>query len=180
MSTAIQKRIQQLTQELNQYNYQYYVLADPEISDYDFDQRLKELEQLEAEYPDFRDPNSPTLKVGGDITQRFDTVKHRWPMMSLGNTYNEQELKDFDTRVRKAVGQHVEYVTELKFDGLSISISYQGGKLVRAVTRGDGTMGDEVTNNVKTIRSIPHELKKAIIQKTSKFVERSSCINLPF
>lgn len=161
MSTAIQQKIQQLTQELNQYNYQYYVLANPAISDYDFDQRLKELEQLEAEFPEFRDPNSPTLKVGGDITQRFATVKHRWPMMSLGNTYNEQELRDFDTRVRKAVGDQVEYVTELKFDGLSISISYEDGKLVRAVTRGDGTMGDEVTNNVKTIRSIPHELKRS-------------------
>lgn len=158
MSTAIQTKIHQLTEELNQYNYQYYVLADPTISDYDFDIKLKELEELEAAYPEHRHPNSPTLKVGGDITQRFNTVKHRWPMMSLGNTYNEQELKDFDTRVRKAVGQEVEYVTELKFDGLSISITFQEGKLVRAVTRGDGTVGDEVTHNVKTIRSIPHQL----------------------
>lgn len=160
MAIDIQAKIEALTQELNDYNYQYYVLAQPSISDYDFDHKLKELEALEAKYPEFRDPNSPTLKVGGDITQRFNTVKHRWPMMSLGNTYNEQELKDFDSRVRKVIGDQVQYVVELKFDGLSISITYQDGKLVQAVTRGDGTQGDEVTNNVKTIRSIPHQLKK--------------------
>lgn len=160
MAIDIQAKIEALTQELNDYNYQYYVLAQPSISDYDFDHKLKELEALEAKYPEFRDPNSPTLKVGGDITQRFNTVKHRWPMMSLGNTYNEQELKDFDSRVRKVIGDQVQYVVELKFDGLSISITYQDGKLAQAVTRGDGTQGDEVTNNVKTIRSIPHQLKK--------------------
>lgn len=160
MSTVIQAKIQQLTQELQTYNYQYYVLADPTISDYDFDIKLKELEQLETEYPEFRDPNSPTLKVGGDITQRFKTVKHRWPMMSLGNTYNEEELRDFDKRVRKVVGSEVTYVTELKFDGLSISITFEQGRLIRAVTRGDGTMGDDVTANVKTIRSVPHQVSK--------------------
>ncbi|GAA4137437.1 NAD-dependent DNA ligase LigA [Sphingobacterium kyonggiense] len=159
MAIDIQAKIEALTQELNDYNYQYYVLAQPSISDYDFDHKLKDLEALEAKYPEFRDPNSPTLKVGGDITQRFNTVKHRWPMMSLGNTYNEQELKDFDSRVRKVIGDQVQYVVELKFDGLSISITYQDGKLAQAVTRGDGTQGDEVTNNVKTIRSIPHQLK---------------------
>ena len=160
MSVDIQAKIEELTRELNEYNYQYYVLAQPSISDYDFDHKLKELEALEIQYPEFRDPNSPTLKVGGDITQRFITVRHKWPMMSLGNTYNEQELKDFDGRVRKVVGDQVQYVAELKFDGLSISISYENGKLVQAVTRGDGTQGDEVTNNVKTIRSIPHQLRK--------------------
>lgn len=160
MSADIQHKIAQLTAELNEYNYQYYVLANSLVSDYDFDQRLKELEALETQYPLYRDPNSPTQKVGGDITSKFDTVKHRWPMLSLGNTYNEQELKDFDTRVRKAVGDEVEYVCELKFDGLSISISYEGGELKRAVTRGDGTKGDDVTKNVKTIRRIPHRLKK--------------------
>ncbi len=160
MPVDIQAKIQELIRELNEYNYQYYVLAHPSISDYDFDQKLKELEALEAQYPEFRDPNSPTLKVGGDITHRFQTVRHKWPMMSLGNTYNEQELKDFDNRVRKIIGDQVQYVAELKFDGLSISISYENGKLVQAVTRGDGTQGDDVTNNVKTIRSIPHQLKK--------------------
>lgn len=158
MSTAIRTKIQELTDELNRYNYQYYVLADPTISDYDFDMKLKELEQLEAAHPEFQDPNSPTLKVGGDITQRFQTVTHRWPMMSLGNTYNEQEMRDFDQRVRKVVGPEVHYVAELKFDGLSISITFENGKLTRAVTRGDGTVGDDVTNNVKTIRSIPHQV----------------------
>jgi len=160
MSTAIQEKIEALTRELNEYNYQYYVLANSLISDYDFDQKLKELEALEAQYPAYRDPNSPTQKVGGDITQKFTTVKHRWPMMSLGNTYNEQELRDFDERVRKVVGDQVEYVCELKFDGLSISITYENGLLKQAVTRGDGTQGDEVTNNVRTIRSVPHRLKQ--------------------
>lgn len=159
MSADIQQKITQLTAELNEYNYQYYVLANSLVSDYDFDQKLKELEALETKYPQYLDPNSPTQKVGGDITNKFETVKHRWPMMSLGNTYNEQELKDFDTRVRKAVGDEVEYVCELKFDGLSISITYEKGELKRAVTRGDGTQGDDVTKNVRTIRSIPHRLK---------------------
>lgn len=160
MLADIQEKIARLTQELKEYNYQYYVLANSLISDYDFDIKLKELEALEEQYPQFKDPNSPTQKVGGDITHKFNTVKHRWPMLSLGNTYSEQELRDFDERVRKAVGDNVQYVCELKFDGLSISITYEQGKLVRAVTRGDGTQGDEVTNNVKTIRSIPHSLKK--------------------
>lgn len=160
MLADIQEKIIRLTQELKEYNYQYYVLANSLISDYEFDIKLKELEALEAQYPEFKEPDSPTQKVGGDITHKFNTVKHRWPMLSLGNTYNEQELRDFDERVRKAVGDQVSYVCELKFDGLSISITYEQGKLVRAVTRGDGTQGDEVTNNVKTIRSIPHSLKK--------------------
>lgn len=159
MLNEIQQKIEKLTAELTEYNYQYYVLANTVISDYDFDQKLKELEKLEAEYPQFQDPNSPTLKVGGDITSKFNTVKHRWPMLSLSNTYNEQELRDFDERVQKAIGHPVEYVCELKFDGLSISLTYQNGILIQAVTRGDGTQGDEVTNNIKTIRSIPHQLK---------------------
>jgi len=159
MPSNIREKIAHLTRELNEYNYQYYVLANSPVSDYDFDQKLKELEALEERYPEFRDPNSPTQKVGGDITQKFDTVRHKWPMLSLGNTYNEQEIRDFDERVRKTVGDQVAYVCELKFDGLSISITYRDGKLLRAVTRGDGTQGDEVTNNVRTIRSVPHTLK---------------------
>ncbi len=152
-------RIAELIQELNEYNYQYYVLANPAISDFDFDQKLKELEALEQQYPQFLDPDSPTQKVGGDITQRFNTVRHRWPMLSLGNTYSEQELRDFDERIRKAIGDDFEYVCELKFDGLSISITYENGVLKQAVTRGDGTQGDEVTANVKTIKTIPNRLK---------------------
>ncbi|MFZ4861626.1 NAD-dependent DNA ligase LigA [Sphingobacterium sp. Mn56C] len=159
MSQDIKIKIDQLTAELNEYNYQYYVLANSVVSDYDFDVKLKELEALEKAYPQFQDPNSPTLKVGGDITSKFQTVQHRWPMLSLSNTYNEQELRDFDQRVRKAIGEEVHYVCELKFDGLSISLTYEDGKLVRAVTRGDGLQGDDVTQNVKTIRSIPHQLK---------------------
>ena len=160
MSQDIQAKIEQLTAELNEYNYQYYVLANSAISDFDFDIKLKELEKLEKEYPQYQDPNSPTLKVGGDITSKFKTVKHRWPMLSLSNTYNEQELRDFDNRVQKAIGHTVDYVCELKFDGLSISLTYQNGQLAQAITRGDGVQGDDVTKNVKTIRKIPHQLKK--------------------
>ena len=152
-------RIEELTKELNEYNYQYYVLANPSISDYDFDQRLKELEALEQSFPQFRDPDSPTQKVGGDITQRFQTVRHRWPMLSLSNTYNEQELRDFDERIRKAIGDDFQYVCELKFDGLSISLTYENGMLKQAVTRGDGVQGDEVTANVRTIKKIPNKLR---------------------
>lgn len=161
MSQDIQVRIEQLIAELNEYNYQYYVLANSAISDFDFDIKLKELEKLENEYPQFRDPNSPTLKVGGEITSKFKNVKHRWPMLSLSNTYNEQELRDFDNRVQKGIGHPVDYVCELKFDGLSISLTYENGKLVQGITRGDGVQGDDVTQNVKTIRKIPHQLKKS-------------------
>ncbi|MDR6940475.1 NAD-dependent DNA ligase LigA [Mucilaginibacter pocheonensis] len=152
------KQIQALTTELKQHNYNYYVLAMPTISDFDFDQKLKELNELEKAYPEFADPDSPTQKVGGDITREFVTVRHRWPMLSLGNTYNEQELIDFDQRIRKAIGDNFEYVCELKFDGLSMSLTYEQGKLVRAVTRGDGVQGDDVTTNVRTINTIPKRL----------------------
>lgn len=151
----IKDRMDALVQELQQHNINYYVLAMPTISDYEFDQKLKELEALEKAYPEFINPNSPTLKVGGEITKNFETVVHKWPMMSLGNTYNQQDLIDFDQRVRKAIGEDFEYVCELKFDGLSISLTYENGKLLRAVTRGDGSKGDDVTNNVKTIRTVP-------------------------
>jgi DNA ligase (NAD+) len=151
-------KIQALTAELKQHTYNYYVLAMPTISDYDFDKKLEELSALEKQFPEFADPESPTQVVGGDITKEFVTVKHRWPMLSLGNTYNEQELIDFDQRVRKAIGDNFEYVCELKFDGLSMSLTYENGKLARAVTRGDGTQGDDVTVNVRTIHSIPKKL----------------------
>jgi DNA ligase (NAD+) len=155
----IKERIESLVKELNEHNYKYYVLAQPEISDFEFDKKLEELTRLEKEYPEYLDPESPSIKVGGDITKEFQTVKHKWPMLSLGNTYNEQDLKDFDDRVRKAIGSNFEYVCELKFDGLSISLSYENGKLIRAVTRGDGTQGDDVTNNAKTIQNIPKSIK---------------------
>jgi DNA ligase (NAD+) len=155
----IKERIESIVKELNEHNYRYYVLAQPTLSDFEYDKKLEELAQLEKEYPEYLDPESPTIKVGGYITKEFETVRHKWPMLSLGNTYNEQDLKDFDERVQKVIGNDFEYVCELKFDGLSISLSYENGKLVRAITRGDGTQGDDVTNNVKTIRSIPKIIK---------------------
>ena len=155
----IKERIESIVKELNEHNYRYYVLAQPTLSDFEYDKKLEELAKLEKEYPEYLDPESPTIKVGGYITKEFETFKHKWPMLSLGNTYNEQDLKDFDERVRKVIGNDFEYVCELKFDGLSISLSYENGKLVRAITRGDGTQGDDVTNNVKTIRSIPKIIK---------------------
>ncbi|WP_413666268.1 NAD-dependent DNA ligase LigA [Mucilaginibacter sp. Mucisp86] len=157
-SAEAKKQIEALTAELKQHNYNYYVLAMPTISDFDFDKKLEHLNKLEKEYPEFADPDSPTQKVGGDITKEFVTVRHRWPMLSLGNTYNEQELLDFDQRIRKAIGDNFEYVCELKFDGLSMSLTYEDGKLVRGVTRGDGVQGDEVTTNIKTIHTIPKRL----------------------
>ncbi|MGK9128230.1 NAD-dependent DNA ligase LigA [Olivibacter sp. SA151] len=152
-------RIEALTKELNDHNYKYYVLAQPSISDFDFDQKLAELAALEKDYPEFLDPDSPTQKVGGDITKQFKTVRHKWPMLSLSNTYSEKELKDFDERIRKVLGDDFEYVCELKFDGLSISLTYEQGVLTRGVTRGDGTQGDEVTSNIKTIKSVPNKIK---------------------
>jgi len=159
MSPAEAKnRIETLSSELKQHNYNYYVLAMPTISDFDFDKKLEELIALEKQFPEFIDPDSPAQQVAGYITKEFVTVKHKWPMLSLGNTYNEQELLDFDQRIRKAIGDNFEYVCELKFDGLSMSLTYEEGKLVRAVTRGDGVQGDEVTTNVKTISTIPKRL----------------------
>ena len=159
----IKDKMEALVKELNQHSYNYYVLAMPTIADYEFDQKLAALDKLEKEHPEFADPNSPTLKVGGDITKNFTTVPHRWPMLSLGNTYNEQDLRDFDDRVRKAIGDQFQYVCELKFDGLSISLTYEDSKLVRAVTRGDGSKGDDVTTNIKTIRNVPHQLKNKAV-----------------
>ncbi len=157
--TKARQRIQEITEKINDYNYRYYILSKPVISDYEFDMLLEELQQLEKEFPEFASPDSPTQRVGGDITKNFQQVKHRYPMLSLANTYSEQELLDFENRVVKAVGENVEYVCELKYDGVSISLRYQGGTLVQAVTRGDGVQGDDVTTNIKTIRSIPLKLK---------------------
>ncbi|MBE9585467.1 NAD-dependent DNA ligase LigA [Mucilaginibacter sp. JRF] len=159
-TTEVKKQIEALTAELKLHNYNYYVLAMPTIADYDFDQKLKQLAELEKQHPEFADPDSPTQKVGGEVTKEFVTVRHRWPMLSLGNTYNAQELLDFDQRIRKAIGDNFEYVCELKFDGLSMSVTYEGGKLARAVTRGDGVQGDDVTTNIRTIHTIPKKLNK--------------------
>ncbi|PLX23765.1 MAG: DNA ligase (NAD(+)) LigA [Salinivirgaceae bacterium] len=154
------EEIKQLREQLHTHNHLYYVKNDPQITDYDYDQLLKKLEALEAKHPELDDPNSPTKRVGDDRDQRFEQVVHQYPMLSLANTYNEQELRDFDGRIRKAVGDDFTYVCELKFDGVSISLRYENGKLSKGVTRGDGTQGDDVTSNVKTIRSITLSLPK--------------------
>ncbi len=152
-------RIERLTAELNHHNHLYYVENQPEISDFDFDQLLKELEQLEIQFPQFASDLSPTKRVGGDITKKFETVVHRFPMLSLSNTYSEEEIIDWENRIKKSFSGPVEYVCELKYDGVAIGISYLNGKLHKAVTRGDGTQGEDVTTNVKTIRTVPLQLK---------------------
>lgn len=155
-----QERIQQLTNLLNEHNHRYYVQAEPIISDYEFDMLLKELEKLEKEFPQLAAPNSPSKRVGGDITKKFTTAEHRFPMLSLDNTYNEEELFDFDRRVRETLQEEeIEYVCELKIDGTAISLLYENGLLTRAVTRGDGTKGDDITTNVRTVRSVPLSLR---------------------
>ena len=153
------ERITALREQLNNYNYHYYVLSQPLISDFEFDKLLVELQQLENENPQYFDPNSPTQRVGSDINQNFTQVKHQYPMLSLGNTYNEGEVADFYNRVAKALNAPFEIVCELKYDGTSISLIYEKGELVRAVTRGDGEKGDDVTANVRTIRTIPLKLQ---------------------
>lgn len=155
------ERIRFLRNELNRHNYLYYVKAQPEISDYDYDQLLRELIDLEKQFPEFDDPNSPSRRVGSDISQEFVQVRHKYPMLSLANAYSFSELTDFDNRIRKALPEPFQYVCELKFDGVAIGLTYRNGRLVQAVTRGDGTMGDDVTVNVRTIRTIPLELHGA-------------------
>lgn len=157
-SKDVKKTIDSLRQELEQHNYNYYVLNKPTISDFEFDKKLKELEKLEQAHPEFFDPNSPTQRVGSDINIAFKQVKHQYPMLSLSNTYSEGEVLDFYERTRRSLNADFELVCELKYDGSSISLIYENGVLVRAITRGDGEKGDDVTANVKTIRSIPLRL----------------------
>jgi DNA ligase (NAD+) len=156
----IQKTIQDLRDELNQHNHNYYVLDTPTISDFEFDQKLKQLQDLENQHPEFYDDNSPTQRVGGTITKNFNTVVHDYRMYSLENSYSKEDLIDWENRIQKVLGNvSLQYTCELKYDGASISITYENGKLNRAVTRGDGSQGDDVTNNIKTIKSIPLKLK---------------------
>jgi len=150
--------VSQLVNELNDHNYRYYVLADPVISDFEFDKLLEKLAALEKKFPEFMQSDSPTQRVGGTITSEFTSARHTYPMLSLSNTYSESELRDFDERVQKLVDGKYEYICELKFDGLSISLTYENGLLTRALTRGDGERGDDVTTNIRTIRSIPLRL----------------------
>lgn len=157
---SIQETIQALRDELNLHNYNYYVLDNASISDYDFDQKLKELQELEDKNPEFFDEHSPTQRVGGAITKNFKTVAHQYRMYSLDNSYSKEDLLDWENRIQKVLGNvDLQYTCELKYDGASISITYENGKLVQALTRGDGFQGDEVTNNIKTIKSIPLKLK---------------------
>lgn len=151
----VKDRIAVLRKELHAHNHQYYVLDEPSISDYEFDKLLEELQQLEKQHPEFQDPNSPTMRVGGSVTKLFPTVVHDTPMYSLANSYSIEDLKDWEGRVQRLIEDPVTYSCELKFDGASISLTYQDGQLLRAVTRGDGTQGDKVTNNIKTIASVP-------------------------
>ena len=149
----IQQTIQSLRDELNLYNHNYYVLDKPSISDYEFDLKLKELQDLENKYPEFFDANSPTQRVGGTITKNFETIVHEYRLYSLDNSYSKEDLQDWENRIQKVLGNvPLEYTCELKYDGASISITYENGILKRAVTRGDGFQGDDVTNNIKTIK----------------------------
>ena len=160
-------RIKELTDQINYHNHLYYQQDTSEISDYQFDQLLKELEQLEASYPELVLPDSPTQRVGGTITKKFDSVVHKYPMLSLGNTYSKEELMDFHERVLKGLEtEQVTYICELKFDGLAISLLYENGLLIRAATRGDGIQGDDITNNAKTIRTIPLRIQSKDYPKT--------------
>lgn len=163
----IQQKMQDLVDQINHYNHAYYQLNESLITDEAFDKLLAELQKLEFENPLFALPNSPTQHVGGTITKTFQSVTHQFPMLSLGNTYNEQDLKDFDERIQKVLAdEKYEYVCELKFDGVALSFWYENGKLIKGVTRGDGTRGDDITNNVKTIRSIPQHISSNEFPKT--------------
>ncbi|QNL20762.1 NAD-dependent DNA ligase LigA [Hyphobacterium sp. CCMP332] len=165
------RRIEELSDKVNYYNEQYYIYDKSEISDYEFDQLLNELNNLEIEFPQYKLPHSPTSRVGGDITKKFAVVKHEYPMLSLANTYTFEELEEFDKRVKKDLGlEQVDYFCELKFDGVAISVIYENGILTRAITRGDGVQGDEITANVKTIKSLP--LKIQISDFPKKFEVR--------
>jgi DNA ligase (NAD+) len=156
---SIQHKIEDLRSQLHRYNHEYYTLDTPTISDYEFDQLLAELQSLEKQYPEFYDENSPTLRVGGALTKKFQTVVHDHRMYSLDNSYSKEDLLDWETRIQKNIGdEQVHYFCELKYDGASISLTYENGKLLRAVTRGDGTQGDDVTQNIKTIKTIPLQL----------------------
>ena len=155
----IADRIKALREELERHNYDYYVLSSPTISDFEFDRKMRELQDLEAAHPEYFDPHSPTQRVGSDLTKNFDQVVHKYPMLSLGNTYSKEEVRDFYERVGRSLNEPFEIVAELKYDGTSISVTYKEGRLSQAVTRGDGVRGDDVTANVKTIRSVPLKLR---------------------
>lgn len=160
-SDQARERIEELSHELHLHNHRYYVLHSPSISDYEFDMKLKELQALEESFPELADPNSPTKRVGGDITDKFQKVKHKYPMLSLSNTYNFDEIREWEKRIKKNTDDEIEYICELKYDGVAIGITYENGVLTRAVTRGDGQTGEDVTTNVRTISTIPLRVKRS-------------------
>ncbi len=170
-------KIKQLRAELEEHNYNYYVKSSPTISDFEFDKKMKELQDLEKSNPEFFDPNSPTQRVGNDINKAFKQVKHIYPMLSLGNTYSKEEVSEFYNRISKTLNEPFEIVCELKFDGTSVSLIYENGELLRAVTRGDGEKGDDITDNIRTIRSIPLRLQK---QNIPDFFEIRGEILMPW
>src|SRR3989440_9446112 len=164
---SVKKEIEELREKLRYHEYRYYVLDDPEISDAAYDRLMNRLKELETAYPELLTPDSPTVRVGGAPREGFSTVRHARPMLSLDNAFSYDALRDWDRRVREGSGQEkIEYIAEHKFDGLSISLQYEDGVLVRGVTRGDGTTGEDVTPNVKTIRSVPLRIDAALIKKS--------------
>ena len=166
MNERLKKEIEILRNEIREHDYRYYVLSDPSISDYDYDQLYKKLEKLEKDYPEFITPDSPTQRIAADAVKEFISYRHKYPMLSLSNTYSEEEVLDFDRRVKALLGDEpVEYVAELKIDGLSMSLVYKNGILAAGVTRGDGTEGEDVTSNVKTIKSIPLRLNENLLKE---------------
>jgi len=176
LNMDIKVQIEELRNELREHNYNYYVLDNPTISDYEFDLKLKELQDLEDKYPEYFDPNSPSQRVGGEITKNFETIPHEYRMYSLDNSYSKEDLLDWETRIKKLIEGEINYTCELKYDGASISLTYENGLLIRALTRGDGFQGDNVTANVKTIKSVPLKLKG---DYPSKFDIRGEIV-LPF
>ena len=153
------KRIKELTALIDKYNYEYYMNSKSLVSDYEFDAMLRELQDLERQYPELASPNSPTKRVGGDVSKAFKQVTHRFPMLSLGNTYSIEEIEEFESRTRKLLGDtQFSYTCELKYDGVAIGLTYKQGELVQAVTRGNGTVGDDITSNARTIPTIPLRL----------------------
>ena len=151
----VQERISQLTKELDHHNHLYYVLSTPEISDQEFDMMLEELIKLEIDFPEFLSSESPSQRVGGVVSKEFTTVRHRYPMLSLSNSYSMEEIQEFAERIQKLIDRDVSYVCELKFDGVALGVTYENGRMIQAVTRGDGVQGDDVTLNARTIRSLP-------------------------
>ncbi|WP_227396850.1 NAD-dependent DNA ligase LigA [Jeotgalibacillus aurantiacus] len=180
MDPSIQKRVQELHDKLNQYNYEYHVLDQPSVPDSEYDQLLNELKEIEQQYPELITEDSPTQRVGGAVLEQFSKVEHRTPMLSLGNAFNEADLRDFDRKVRQAVGDNIAYSCELKIDGLAVSLRYENGVFMQGATRGDGSVGEDITANLKTIRSIPLRLKNplSIEVRGEAFMPKSSFVKL--